>query len=63
MHDNVDLIRSKNNYVFHIPYILRKQPKFRNATTGFLLNEHKNSIQLTPLYPDLSSVSCAARDI
>ena len=45
---------------------LRKQPTFRNATTGFpakrrLRNEHKNSILITRHHPDLVSVLVVPR--
>ena len=41
---------------------LRKQPTFRNATTGYptkwcLRKKHKNSIVMTHQYPDLGSAS------
>ena len=41
---------------------LRKQPTFRDATSGFpakwrLRNEHRNSILMTRNYPDLGSAS------
>ena len=49
-------------YFTTLPWSLRKQPTFGDATTGFpvkcrLRNERRNSILMTCHYPDLGSAS------